>query len=129
MPQQATRMVQLDELRKRAAHVRARVAVRRWEYRQRRHAKGVWDRLRGVLARAQAAYVVPDDVAASLTAEGLTPESVGLELHPPKTLLFVTAQQAEQVPTLRKIAVRLDEELLAARTVLLVSFGDSQTAG
>jgi hypothetical protein len=124
MSQQAARAMQLDELRRRAAQVRARVTVRRWEYRQRRLAKGVWDRLRDVLARADVAYVVSDEEAASLIAQGLTPEPVGLQLHPPKTLLFVTAQQAERIPGRREVVVRLGEELLAACTVLLIPFGN-----
>ncbi|HEV8358624.1 MAG TPA: hypothetical protein VGX21_05695 [Methylomirabilota bacterium] len=48
-----------DDLERRVRQVRSRVAVQAWEYRQRHHAKGVWMRLRRILADAQAAYVIP----------------------------------------------------------------------
>jgi hypothetical protein len=126
MSRPVTREQQLVTLQKRAAQVRAQAAVRRWEYRQRHHSKGVWDRLRGVLARTEVAYAVSDEVATRLIAEGSRPESVGQELHPPKTLIFASAQRAGQIPTRRAIPVRLGEQFLAAQGVLLIPFGDSE---
>ena len=105
----------------RAARVRSRAAVLAWEYRQRAGAKGVWYRLRRVLARAERAYVISREEAETL-AEALRPESVGGELEPPKTLIFVPPERIEHLGSAREIPVRLGSELLRARHVVLVAF-------
>ena len=48
----------MDALERRARQVRARVAVRAWEYRQRKLSKGVWFRLRRVLVDASSAALL-----------------------------------------------------------------------
>lgn len=48
-----------EAMRRRAAAVGSRAAVRAWEYRQRMHAKGVWFRLRRLLAESSAVYAIP----------------------------------------------------------------------
>jgi hypothetical protein len=53
--------------------------VRAWEFRQRHHAKGMWMRLRRVLADAQSAYVIPSVEAQKLLAEGYAAHPVGRE--------------------------------------------------
>ncbi len=45
-------------LERRAVQVYARAAVRAWEYRQRHHARGVWGRLRRLLAFSSKAYAI-----------------------------------------------------------------------
>ena len=51
-----------ERLRRRAAEVRARSAIRRWEYRQRHNAKGTWFRLRRVLADARQVFATSEAV-------------------------------------------------------------------
>ena len=111
-----------DELERRVRQVRSRVAVRAWGYRQRHHAKGVWVRLRRVLAEAQAAYVIPATEAERLLAEGFQPEAVGQALEPPKLVLFAPGERAARIPGAQEIPVRLDAALLAAQALVLVRF-------
>jgi hypothetical protein len=98
--------------------------VRAYEYRQRRHARGVWFRLRRLLALAREAYAVPRDEAERLIAEGLQPDPVGRELGPPKTILVVPPDRATRIASARPLAVRLSAELLAAECLVLVPFPD-----
>ena len=109
-------------LGRRLRQVRSRVAVRAWTYRQRHHAKGVWMRLRRVLADARSAYAIADSEAERLLAEGVRPEPVGLELQPPKVILFVPIEQAARIAGAREIAVRLEAALLEAPALALVRF-------
>ncbi len=110
------------DLERRVRQARSRVAVRAWAFRQRHHAKGVWMRLRRVLADAQSAYVIPESEAARLLAEGLRPEAVGQELEPPKVVLFVPAERAARITGAREIPVRLEVPLLEASALVLVPF-------
>jgi hypothetical protein len=109
-----------ERLHRRAAEVRARSVTRRWEYRQRHHAKGTWFRLRRVLAEARLVFVTNETVARQLLAEGFSAEPVGSELFPPKTLIAVPTARAEQLIESTAIPVRLSPELLAARFLVLV---------
>jgi len=111
---------------RRVAEFRARVLVRSWEYRQRHHARGVWFRLRRVLAGASAAFVVPSDAAAALAAEGYSLEPVGQALEPPKSILFVPADRVARIASAREVPVRLSRELLEAPCLVLTPFGASQ---
>ncbi|MFI5183713.1 MAG: hypothetical protein ACHQNV_04885 [Vicinamibacteria bacterium] len=116
-----------EALQERARRVRARALVRRWEYRQRNHAKGVWGRLRRVLSEAAAAWSVPAGEAERLLAEGYTTDAVGAELEPPRIILFVPAARIESVPGRVNVPLRLGAELLAARYLALVRFDVGQT--
>jgi hypothetical protein len=111
-----------DDLERRVRQVRSRVAVRAWEYRQRHHAKGVWMRLRRILADAAAAYVIPESEAERLVVEGFPPESVGRELERPKVILFLPAERVARLTGAREIPVRLEVELLEAPALALVRF-------
>lgn len=112
----------IDDLERRVRQVRSRVAVRAWEYRQRHHAKGVWLRLRRILADAQAAYVIPGGEAERLIAEGFRPEAVGRELEPPKIILFLPVERVARLTGAREIPVRLEVELLQAPALALIRF-------
>ena len=48
----------IASLERRARTYRSRMLIRAWDYRQRDHARGVWLRLRRVLADASHAYIV-----------------------------------------------------------------------
>ena len=106
----------------RAREVKARAAVRGWEYRQRNHAKGVWMRLVRLLAGAQSAWAIPGEAAAALVSEGFVRMAVGDELQPPRTILVVSAERVAAIAGARELEVRLSAELLAAPCVALVPF-------
>ena len=101
---------------------RVRVLVRSWNYRQRHHARGVWFRLRRVLADASAAFVVGPDDAAALIAEGCHVEPVGEALEPPKVILFAPAARAARIASARAVPVRLGRDVLAAQHLVLTPF-------
>jgi hypothetical protein len=102
--------------------LRSRMLVRAFDHRQRRHERGVWFRLRRVLASASTAYALPAAEAQRLVAEGHRPEPVGLELEPPRLLLFVASERVAQIASARPLAVRLSVELLSADCLALVPF-------
>jgi hypothetical protein len=101
---------------------RARVLVRSWDYRQRRHARGMWFRLRRVLADANAAFAISREDATRLMEEGCRAEPVGDELEPPKLIVFTRAERVAQIATARAVPVRLGPELLEAECLALTPF-------
>jgi hypothetical protein len=113
-------MTALQERRLR--ELRARVLVRSFDHRQRRHARGVWFRLRRVLAFAREAYALPREEAERLMAEDHRPDPVGQQLEPPRIVLFVSADRVAQIPSARPLSVRLSAELLSAECLALVPF-------
>jgi hypothetical protein len=102
--------------------IRARARVRRWEYRQRNLSHGAWDRFRTALAHAREAYALDDATTATLLAEGFIADERGRGLEPPRTLIWITAERASRLEGVRPVALRLDAELLAARSLALVPF-------
>ena len=112
----------MRDLEQRARRVRSRSTTRGWEYRQRHRAKGVWFRLRRVLADASDAYRITEADAAALLAEGFLPEPVGTELQPNKTILFVPPERLEHIVEKSPLPIRLAEPLLGARFLALVRF-------
>ena len=107
---------------RRLRELRSRVLVRGFDYRQRRHARGVWFRLRRVLAFAREAYVLPRSEAERLIAEGLRPEPVGRELEPSRVILYVPRERLAGIASARPLAVRLSAEMLSAEFLALVPF-------
>jgi len=112
----------IPSMHRRVRQVRSRAAVRAWEYRQRHLAKGVWFRLRRLLAEASSAWEIPEAACSRLMTEGFCPEAVGEELEPRKTLLFVPETRLSGIPDRRLLPLRLGPELLAARHIALVRF-------
>ncbi len=104
---------------------RARELVRSFDYRQRHHARGVWFRLRRVLADAGAAYVIPEDDARRLIAEGHRTEPVGQELDPPKLIVMASSARIAQIASAQPVPVRLGGELLAATCLALTPFEET----
>ena len=107
---------------RRLREVRSRVLVRTFDHRQRGHARGVWFRLRRVLAFASEAHVIPADEAKRLIAEGYRPEPVGQELEPPRVILLVPRERVARIASARSLAVRLSAEMLSAECLALVPF-------
>ena len=99
--------------------------MRRWQYRQRNLAAGVWFRLRRVLADTRVACVISDADARRLVAEGYRPEACGLDVTPEKILLFVDERRLAALET-RRIPVGLGPEFLAARAIALIPFDVSR---
>jgi hypothetical protein len=112
---------------RRLRDLRSRVLVRAFDHRQRRHARGVWFRLRRVLAFAREAYALPRDEAERLMAEGHRPDPVGRELEPPRIVLFVPAERVARIASARPLAVRLTADLLSAECLALVPFPTGQS--
>ena len=107
---------------RRLRELRSRVLVRAFDHRQRRHAGGVWFRLRRVLADAREAYVISADEASRLIAEGHRPEPVGRELAPPRVILVVPPERVARIASARPLAVHLNAEMLSAECLALVPF-------
>jgi hypothetical protein len=116
----------LERMQARARAVKTRVLVRAWQYRQRDLAAGVWFRLRRVLTNARDAYVLTEEDARQLVAEGFQPEPCGLELSPEKTIVFLNADRVARLDAPRPIPVRLGPEFLAARAIALVTFDEAR---
>lgn len=114
----------IPALERRLRQHRSRLAVRAWDYRQRGHARGMWFRLRRVLADAREAHVIGRDEALALVAEGHPALSVGGEMEPPKLILFVPADRIARLGTARKVPVRLDAQLLGAECLALTAFDE-----
>ena len=114
---------------RRLREMRSRVLVRAYDYRQRRHARGVWYRLRSVLALAKEAYLVPRAEAERLIEEGLRPEPVGQALEPPRIIVFAPAARLARIAAARQVPVRLNVEVLSAEGLALVAFAPTGAAG
>ena len=112
----------IERLHRRARLSRANAAVRRWEYRQRDHARGVWFRLRRLLADAASAWQVSADDSARLIDDGVAPDAIGLALEPPMTILVVAQARLEALPSRKPVALRLGADLLRSRHLVLVPF-------
>jgi hypothetical protein len=108
----------------RIRQLRSRVLVRSWDYRQRRHARGIWFRLRRLLADASQAYAITRQDADLLVAEGHRVEPLGRELEPPKLILFAPAARLAGIASRRPLAVRLSADLMLADCLALVAFQD-----
>lgn len=111
-----------EPLRRRAELIRQRALVRSWEYRQRHHSKGVWDRFRRLLVDADEAWVIDEHDARRLAGSGRAEQAVGAELDPPKRIFFVSPQELIGVSSRRQVPVRLTGELLQAPNLALVPF-------
>jgi hypothetical protein len=110
---------------RRLRQLRSRVLVRAWDYRQRNHSRGVWYRLRRVLADASEAYALSPRDAQLLLAEGHAAEAVGAELAPARTIIFAAADRVSRLASARRLHLVLDADLLAAECLALVRFPPS----
>ena len=118
----------MTRLEDRLRQYEQRTLIRSWEYRQRRHAHGVWHRLRRVLTDADEAYAVSGEDATALIAEGCRPEPVGAELSPPKTVVFVPHERLARLPSARRVPLRLSIDLLAAEHLALTPLAPPELA-
>lgn len=109
-----------EGLDRRVRAARAADTIRRFEYRQRNHARGVWFRLRRLLSQAAQAWQIGEEDARRLLAEGLRPQPVGLEVEPPLQIFVVSEAKLQAIATPRPMVIRLSAELLTARHLALV---------
>jgi hypothetical protein len=109
---------------RRLRQLRSRQLVRAFEYRQRRHARGAWFRLRRALALAREAYAIPRGEAERLVAEGCAADPVGECLEPRRLVVLVPPERAARLASATPLAVRLSAELLAAEGLALVPFAE-----
>ncbi len=107
---------------RRLRRMRARMLVRQWNYKQLRHSRGSWFRLRRALAHAREAFAISADAAQQLLAEGHRVEPVGAELAPPKRIVLVSSARVARIASARPLTVSLNAELLAAECLALVPF-------
>jgi hypothetical protein len=110
----------LVKLRKRVRAARAADLVRRYEYRQRNHARGAWFRLRRLLSQAATAWRISAEDAQSLREEGVEPEAVGFEIEPNLMILTVPEERLGAIQSREPLPVRLSAELLRAGHLALV---------
>ena len=96
--------------------------MRLFDYTQRHHTRGVWFRLRRVLADASMAFVIPEDEARTLIAEGHRAEPVGQELEPPKLIVMASSARIARIASAQPVPMRLGGELLAATCLALTPF-------
>ena len=106
----------------RVKQVRAHARIRRWEYRQRNTAHGAWFRFRRALGFAERAYALSEEDAAQLIRDGASTDVGGRDLEPPRTLLWIRADQLSSIPTARPLPLPLGPELLGPRWIALVPF-------
>ena len=109
---------------RRVNRIREQAVIRAWEYRQRNTSHGTWFRMRRALLDAAEAWVVNDEDADSLEREGRAPLPVGRELAPPRRMFFVSLEELNTLASRQQIAVRLSQELLAAKNLALISHAD-----
>lgn len=112
-------------LERRLRQTRSRLLIRAWDYRQQRHARGVWFRLRRALADASEVYALQAEEAERLVAEGHLTEPVGLELEPPRLIIILSPARARRLQAARPLAIALDAALLAAPALALVPFPEA----
>ncbi len=101
--------------------IRSRCRVRRWEYRQRNLAHGVWAKFREALALAADAYAIDAATLDLLVAEGFALDTRGEGLEPPRRLVWISSRRAE-VLAAQPVPLRLDATLLATPVLALVAF-------
>lgn len=112
----------IPSLDRRLRQLRSRLLVRSWDYRQRRHARGVWYRLRRVLADAREAHAIPSQEGKKLMTEGYLAEPLGQELEPARLIIFAPPERIAQIARARPLTVGLGAELLAAECLALTRF-------
>ena len=109
-------------LEQRARQYRSRMLIRAWDYRQRRHARGVWFRLRRLLAGTSRSFVISKDDAEQLRAEGFQVDPIGLEIEPPKVIVLASAERVTALASAKEVPVSLGGEFLCAPCLVLVPF-------
>lgn len=110
-----------ERLHERVRALRARIAVRRWEIRQRGHAAGSWFALERLFALSRRAWILSEQGAEALVAAGYEPDPAGLTLEPPRRI-FIVSGETPSLAGAREIALRSSAELLLAPAIALLPF-------
>jgi len=111
-----------ERLHARLRQIRARAAIRAWEARQIRHARGVWFRLELLLAHSRRALAISAADAALLRADGLEPHAVGHELEPAKLIFVVSEDRVPSAISGEDVPLQDDHRLLLAPALILIPF-------
>jgi hypothetical protein len=106
----------------RIREIRARVRIRRWEYRQRNLAHGAWLRLRTALAHAEHAFRISDELYAEFVASGGRIDDRGAGQEPPRHIVWISPAQASALDGACELALHLNADMLAAQHLALVGF-------
>jgi len=107
---------------RRVKQIQMRARVRRWEFRQRHLAHGAWQRFRLALAMADEAYAVDEATMQSLVGAGCVSDDRGRALEPPRQIVWITPEQVVELGGARRLALRLDADMLATIRLALVAF-------
>ena len=84
--------------------------------------------MKRILVDVAEAWKISDLDADYLESLGFKALSVGEELSPPKRIYCVTPSEIRAVSSAARIPVRLNGELLRARNLALIKFGDASSA-
>lgn len=106
----------------RIKQVHARARIRRWEFRQRRLARGAWDRFRTALAMADTILAIDPETFHVLVGEGGRTDPRGEMLEPARRIVWITSERAARLGAARRLAPRLDAALLEVSCFALVPF-------
>ena len=117
----------LAKLHQRIKAARAASTIRRFEYRQRNLARGVWFRLRRLLCQSATAWHIEEGDALQLLGEGIRPAPAGLEVEPPIQIFVVAEERLRALASRRPLTVRLSAELLTTRYLVLVPWPREET--
>lgn len=107
---------------RRVKQIQMRARVRGWEFRQRHLAHGAWQRFRLALAMADEAYAVDEVTMQRLVQAGCVSDDRGTALEPPRQIIWITPEQAARLEGARRLALRLDADMLASTRLALVPF-------
>jgi hypothetical protein len=111
-----------ERLHERVRALRARVAIQRWEIRQRGHAAGSWFALERLFALSRRAWILSAQDAETLVAAGYEPDPAGLAFEQPRRIFIVRPDEIRSLAGAREISIRSSAELLLAPAIALVPF-------
>jgi len=111
-----------ERLHERVRALRARVAIQRWEIRQRGHAAGSWFALERLFALSRRAWILSAQDAETLAAAGYEPDPAGLAFEQPRKIFIVRPDEIPSLAGAREISLCSSAELLLAPAIALVPF-------
>lgn len=111
-----------ERLFERVRAIRARVAIQRWEIRQRGHAAGSWFALERFFALSRRAWILSAQDTETLVAAGYEPDPAGLAFEQPRKIFIIRPEEIPSLDGAREISLCSSAELLLAPAIALVPF-------